>query len=61
MPPSMVNAAPTPAPMTFVPIVPTLSVPAVTRSEPLFVGEPFWPTIVALASFSQSAPVAGIV
>ena len=57
----MVNAAPTPAPMTLVPTVPTLSVPAVTRSEPLFVGEPLCPTTVALASFSQKPPVAGMV
>ena len=61
VPPSTVNAAPTPAPMTLVPIVPTLSEPAESRSEPLFVGEPLWPTIVALASFSQSPPVAGMV
>ena len=61
VPPSKVKAAPTPAPKVFPPTVPRLSVPVLTRREPLFVGEPFWPTTVAFASFNQRPPVAGIV
>ena len=61
VPPSKAKAAPTPAPMAFEPTVPMLSVPAVTRRDPLFVGEPFCPTTVAFASFSQKPPVTGIV
>ncbi len=61
VPPSTVNDAPFPAPITWVPRVPTPNVPSVTRSRPAFVGEPACPTIVALALFSQMAPVAGMV
>src|SRR5262245_21460612 len=50
-----------PAPITLVPSVPTFIVPPLTRRRPLFVGDPFWPMTVALASFSQKPPVAGIV
>src|SRR6188508_958448 len=61
VPPSIVNEAPSPAPITFVPTVPMFIVPSLTRSEPLLIGEPFWPAIVAFASLSQSPPVAGMV
>ena len=61
VPPSMMKAAPVPAPITFVPAVPMLNVPLVRRSKPLLIGEPFWPNTVALALFSQKPPVAGIV
>src|SRR4249919_1985763 len=60
VPPSKVKDAPMPAPTAFAPTVPRLRVPAVTRREPLFVGEPFCPTTVAFASFSQKPPVPGI-
>ena len=40
VPPSIVNDALAAAPITFVPSVPTFSVPSVTRSDPLFAGLP---------------------
>ena len=61
VPPSTVKLAPVPAPITFVPTVPRLNVPALTRSKPLLVGLPFWPGTVALTSFKRKPPVAGIV
>ena len=61
VPPSIVNCAPVPAPITWVPTVPMLNVPALTRSKPLLVGLPIWPNTVALALLRRKPPVAGIV
>src|SRR5215210_2405468 len=61
VPPSKVNDAPVPAPMTLVPTVPMFIVPADTHRPPLLVGEPFCPMTVAFASNSRKPPVAGMV
>src|ERR1051326_3585100 len=41
VPPSTMNAAPSPAPLVWGPPVPILTPPAVPRTNPLLVGEPF--------------------
>src|ERR1051326_2577718 len=43
VPPSIVNVAPTPQLISLPAAVPTVIVPCVTRSEPLFTGEPACP------------------